>query len=63
VPLALQDDGRDQALDLGGLALRLLALLGGQRPLDDVLADVVLLALKSNLINLFRSEFTDEKAN
>ena len=47
VPLALQHGGRHQPLDLGGLGSRLLnflALLNWQRPLDDVLPDVVLLA-------------------
>merc|ERR1740128_487608 len=42
VPLALQNHGGDETLDLGGLEPLLLTLLLGKRPLDDVLADIIL---------------------
>ena len=42
--LALQNDRGDEALDLRGLVLGLLAFLDRQGSLDDVLADIVLLA-------------------
>lgn len=42
--LALQDNGGNQALDLGGLGVRLLALLlGGDLTTNDKLADIVIL--------------------
>lgn len=50
--LALQNDRGDEALDLGGLVLLLLALLDRQGSLDDVLADIVLLAQVEELLDL-----------
>ena len=51
--LALQDNGGDQALDLGALDGRLLALLlGRDDAANDVLADVVLLAQVEELADL-----------
>jgi len=50
--LALENDRGDEALDLGGLVLGLLALLDGQGALDDILADVVLLAQVEELPDL-----------
>jgi hypothetical protein len=51
--LALQDDGRNETLDLGGLALGLLSfLLGGNLTTDDVLADIILLAQVKKLADL-----------
>ena len=55
VTLALEHDGGHQPLDLGGLELGLLlflALLGGNGPLDHVLADVVLLGQVVQLADL-----------
>ena len=52
VTLALQNDRGDEALDLGGLVLLLLALLDRQGSLDDVLADIVLLAQVEELLDL-----------
>merc|ERR1719160_260541 len=52
VPLPLQHDWGHQPLDLGGLVLLLLALLQRQRPLDDVLAHVVLLGQVEQLPDL-----------
>jgi len=52
VTLALKNDRGDQALDLGGLVLGLLALLDRQGALDDVLANVVLLAQVKQLPDL-----------
>merc|ERR1719479_436007 len=57
VALPLQHGGGDKALDLGSLVsllLVLLALLCGKRPLDDVLAHVVLLRQHEELPNLGR---------
>ena len=57
VALPLQHGGGDEALDLGrlvSLLLVLLALLGGKRPLDDVLADIVLLRQHEQLPDLGR---------
>merc|ERR1740128_287962 len=42
MPLALQNHGSDETLDLGGLEPLLLTLLLGKRPLDDVLANIIL---------------------
>jgi len=56
VPLALQQLGRAQPLDLGRLAGALLALrLGGQLAADDVLAHVVVLAQREQLADLRRT--------
>merc|ERR1712019_272283 len=52
VSLALQHHGGDQALDLGGSELLLLALLQGQGALDHVLAHVVLLGQVEELPDL-----------
>ena len=61
-PSHLQPDGGDETLDLGRLEALLgvlLALLGGQRPLQHVLAHVVLLAeveQLADLVGALRSE-------
>lgn len=52
VTLALECDGGDEALDLGGLPLALAALLGGNLTVDDELTDVVLLGEVEELADL-----------
>ena len=48
----LEHNRRHEALDLGGFELGLLALLDGQGPLDDVLANVVELGQVEQLADL-----------
>lgn len=52
VTLPLQHGRGDQPLDLGGLVPLLLALLEGQRPLDDILTHVILLGEVKQLPDL-----------
>jgi len=52
VTLPLEHGGRDQTLDLGGLEGGGLALLGRQRPLDDVLPDIIALAQVEELADV-----------
>ena len=50
--LPLKHNRGNQPLDLGGLVFLLLAILEGQRPLDHVLTDVVILAQVEQLPDL-----------
>ena len=50
--LTLENDGSDQALDLGSLVLGLLAFLDDQWALDDVLANIVVLGQVEELPDL-----------
>jgi hypothetical protein len=52
VTLPLQHDGCHKALNLGSLELGLLAILDGKGPLDDVLANVVVLGQVKQLADL-----------
>ena len=56
VPLPLQHDWGNQPLHLRGSELLLLAVLQGKGPLDDVLADIVLLGQVKQLPGSLRVE-------